>query len=147
MAFAPASISKNLFREGMDSPCSPLSSCWRLAVQHIMKIKYRVVCGKVIKTLTRSGTVRMRRKLKKFRGLVDRGRILMDDVFASMQSWLSHTKYARSYRTKKNMVNLYNNLFDGYRLTKKFSHTKGGRQYAVLQADRRNQYRWCWDFA
>lgn len=112
-----------------------------------LKIKYRVVCGKVIKTLTRSGTARMRRKLKKFRGLVDRGRIMMDDVFASMQSWLSHTRYARSYRTKKNMINLYNNLFDGYRLTKKFSHTKGGRQYAVLQADRRNQYRWCWDFA
>lgn len=108
-----------------------------------MKVRYRVTStGKIVTTLTRPGIVRMRRKLKKFRRLVDLGQITMDDVYNSMQSWYEHSFVAQSYRTRKNMVKLYNKLFDGYRLTKKYQHTKGGNKNGLLQADKWHEFRW-----
>lgn len=88
-----------------------------------MKIKYNVTkTGKLIKRLTRAGIVRMRRKLKKLRRLVDIGKVKLDDVYNSMQSWLAHSYLALSYKTRRGMLRLYNSLFDGYRITKKFWH-------------------------
>ena len=52
-----------------------------------LKIQYRVLpTGKVLKRLMIAGTVRMHRKLKKFRHLVDKGEMTMDDVYNSIQS-------------------------------------------------------------
>lgn len=108
-----------------------------------MKVRYRVTStGKVIRTLTRAGIVRMRRKLKKFRRLVDDGRITLDDVYNSMQSWLAHSKVALSYHTKRSMLKLYNQLFDGYRITKKWEYMKGGKNGELLQADKWRDFRW-----
>lgn len=108
-----------------------------------MKVRYRVTStGKVVRTLTRAGIVRMRRKLKKFRRLVDDGRITLDDVYNSMQSWLAHSKVALSYHTKRSMLKLYNQLFDGYRITKKWEHMKGGKNGELLQADKWRDFRW-----
>lgn len=88
-----------------------------------MKIKYNVTkTGKLIKRLTRAGIVRMRRKLKKLRRLVDIGKVKLDDVYNSTQSWLAHSYLALSYKTRRGMLRLYNSLFDGYRITKKFWH-------------------------
>ncbi len=64
-----------------------------------LKIKYRVVGKRLVKTLVRSGIVRMRRKLKKFKIKVDHGVMELDDVYNSMQSWLAHAKLAQSYHT------------------------------------------------
>ena len=115
-----------------------------------MKIKYCVTkSGKLIKRLTRAGIVRMRRKLKRLRNLVDKGVITLDDVYNSFQSWLAHSYLACSYTTRKNMLNLYNKLFDGYRITKKFEslvrHKKKGRNVPneFLQVDRWQRFRWC----
>lgn len=108
-----------------------------------MKVKYFITkSGKIVRTLTRPGIVRMRKKLKKFRKLVDCGKIMYDDVYNSMQSWLSHSKIAHSYTTKKNMLKLYNELFDGYKLTKKYEHVKGGKINEVLQTDKWRDFRW-----
>lgn len=108
-----------------------------------MKVRYRVTStGKIVRTLTRAGIVRMRRKLKKFRRLVDDGRITLDDVYNSMQSWLAHSKVALSYHTKRSMLKLYNQLFDGYRITKKWEHMKGGKNGELLQADKWRDFRW-----
>jgi len=50
-----------------------------------LKVRYRVTAtGKIIKTLTRKGIVRMRRKLKKFRKKVDEGIMTLDNVYDSM---------------------------------------------------------------
>lgn len=110
-----------------------------------LKIKYRVKGNKIIKTLTRSGTVRMRRKLKKYYYRVQQGLMSLDDVYNSIQAWLSHAKLAKSYKTVKNMLKLYNELFDGYKITKKFNkcrfNTKG-RYYEILQADKWAEFRW-----
>lgn len=108
-----------------------------------MKVKYSVTkSGKIIRTLTRPGIVRMRRKLKKFRTLVDKGVMTYDDVYNSIQSWLAHAKVAHSYKTKRNMLKLYNDLFDGYKVTKKYEHIKGGKKSELLQADKWREFRW-----
>lgn len=108
-----------------------------------MKVRYRVTStGRTIRTLTRAGIVRMRRKLKKFKKMVDEGRLILDDVYNSMQSWLAHTKIALSYHTKKSMLKLYNQLFNGYRITKKWEHVKGGKNGELLQVDKWREFRW-----
>ena len=114
-----------------------------------MKIKYKVTpSGKLIKKLTRAGITRMRRKMKKFRGLVDKGLMTLDDVYNSVQSWNAHSYLASSYITRKNMMKLYNELFDGYRMTKKFNHlvenkVKGRNvPNELLQTDKWHKFRW-----
>lgn len=108
-----------------------------------MKVRYRVTStGKIVRTLTRAGIVRMRRKLKKFKKMVDSNRLTLDDVYNSMQSWLAHAKIALSYHTKKSMLKLYNQLFNGYRITKKWEHMKGGKNGELLQIDKWREFRW-----
>lgn len=110
-----------------------------------LKIKYRVLPnGRILKTLTRAGIVRMRRKLKKFRQLVDSGRMTLNDVYQSIQSWLSNSKKAMSYHTRKSMLKLYNALFDGYRITKKWRRERG-ELYEILQAYKWDEFRWHWN--
>lgn len=88
-----------------------------------LKVRYVVSSsGKIIRKLTREGVVRMRRKLKRFKHLVDSGKMNVDDVFASVQSWLSHSKAAQSYQSRKRMLKLYDMLFGGYRLTRRYRH-------------------------
>lgn len=108
-----------------------------------LKVQYRVApTGRIVQKLTRQGVVRMRRKLKKFRTLVDSGQMTYDDVYNSMQSWLSHSKIAHSYVTVRNMLRLYNDLFGGYRITKKYEHIKGGSASELLQTDKWRNFRW-----
>ena len=107
-----------------------------------LKIKYNITdSGKIIKRLTHSGIARMRRKLKKFVHFVNEGKMTLDDVYNSMQSWLGHSGLASSYQTTKSMLALYNRLFDGYRITRHYYKTKGGRKY-VLQTDKWADLRW-----
>ena len=88
-----------------------------------MKIKYRVTpTGKIVRKLSRQGIVRMRRKLKKFKALLIHGKVTLDDIYNSFQSWISITSKAISYKTKRSMLKLYNKLFDGYKITKKWTY-------------------------
>ncbi len=108
-----------------------------------MKVRYRVTpSGKIIRTLAKSGTIRMRRKLKKFRRLVDNRAMTLDDVYNSIQSWVAHSRVAMSYRTVRRMMKLYNDLFGGYKLTKKYKYLKGGKNGELLQADKRHEFYW-----
>lgn len=101
-----------------------------------MKVRYRITStGKIVRSLAKSGIARMRRKLKKFSGLVRAGRMTMDDVYNSMQSWVAHSYVAHSYHARKNMLKLYNSLFHGYKITKKYTHIKGGAFGELLQAN------------
>lgn len=77
-----------------------------------LKIRYFVTkTGKIVRKLTRGSIVRMRRKLKKFKKMVDNKKMTIEDVKASLQSWLAYSKSALSFRTKKNMICLYRNTF------------------------------------
>jgi hypothetical protein len=67
----------------------------------------------------------MRRKLKKFKKKLDEGKILMQDVYQSMQSWLSHSMNTNSYKTRHSMLTLYHKLFG------KYIFSIGGMKYAL----------------
>ena len=83
-----------------------------------LKIRYQVTeSGRVIRRMHRDGITRMRRKLKKLRGLVRAGRVTLNDVFLAMKSWLGNAKkYAHSYRSRKRILSLYHKLFHSYRM-------------------------------
>ena len=100
-----------------------------------LKVRYHVSHGKTVKTLVRSGIVRMRRKMKKFTKMVGKTRLKMDDVYASVQSWTAHAKAAWSYHTVKTMMLLYDELFGGYRLTRRYwrEHKEKPRKRKVLR--------------
>lgn len=82
-----------------------------------LQIHYRVTdTGHLVKNLVRAGIVRMRRKLKKFAGMVRRGIMTLDDVFSSFAAWFGNSYQADAYRTRKQMLSLYWRLFHGYRM-------------------------------
>jgi hypothetical protein len=75
----------------------------------------------------------------------------LDDVYNSMQSWLDHAKIANSYTTVKNMLKLYDDLFDGYKITDKYfdklkSKCKEGNKNEVLQNNKWAAFRWDCDY-
>lgn len=67
--------------------------------------------GKVVRKIDPGSVARMRRKLKKFREWVDRGKMAMEDVATSYQSWRGYAKRFDAYRTLKSMDALYSELF------------------------------------
>lgn len=114
-----------------------------------LKIHYSVDGKKIIRTLDRSTITRQRRKLKKFRKMVDNGEMSLDDVYNSMQAWLAHCKYAsHSYHSKQNMLKLYNKLFDGCKITKQYekynkpAQNGGNKANEVLQSYKWNDIYW-----
>lgn len=82
-----------------------------------LKVRYRASGNRTIKTLAKSGIVRMRRKLKKFRRMVGKKRFTVDDVFASLQSWITHARIAQSYHAVRSMLELYDSMYGGHRIT------------------------------
>ena len=85
-----------------------------------LKIRYRLDGDKTIKKLTPKGITRQRRRLKKLKPKLDAGKINLDDIYASMQSWNGHAKNAPHFRTEKEMFQLYNELYGGYRMTRRY---------------------------
>lgn len=89
---------------------------------HIMKINHFFTWLKLRYKLTETGhlvikvnpktVTRERRKLKKYRKMVDEGRIPLIDVQNSFKSWLGTYNKLLSYRTKNNMKALYKDLFE-----------------------------------
>ncbi|MCC8156375.1 MAG: RNA-directed DNA polymerase [Oscillospiraceae bacterium] len=82
-----------------------------------LKVHYTVTeSGRVLRRLTRSSAIRMRRKLRKFRRKVDAGLMRLDDVYSSLRSWLGYAEHVKSCRTRKRVLELYWRLFGGYGL-------------------------------
>ena len=78
-----------------------------------LKTKYHVMpSGKIIKRPARQNITRMRRKLKRFKKLVDKGEISMRAVYHSYQSWRSHIAPTRCFRSRRRMDELFKSLFN-----------------------------------
>ena len=67
--------------------------------------------GKVIKRIHRSSVTRMRRRFKKLYPMFVEGRITLEDVNNSWQSWRSHAMRFSSYHTIMNAQAQYERLF------------------------------------
>lgn len=85
-----------------------------------LKVRYRFDGNRTVKTLHKSGIVRMRRKLRKFSNIVKGKKMKLDDVYASVQSWITHARIAKSYRAVCSMLRKYDDLFDGHRITRRY---------------------------
>ena len=89
---------------------------------HIMKINHFFTWLKLRYKLTETGhlvikvnpktVTRERRKLKKYRKMVDQGRMPLIDVQNSFKSWLGTYDKLLSYRTQSSMKALYTDLFE-----------------------------------
>ena len=77
-----------------------------------LKGKYILLeSGKIICKPARDGSVRMRRKLRKFERMVEEGRMSLLDVYTSYQSFRSHLQQFDSYHIVHNMDKFYSKLF------------------------------------
>lgn len=77
-----------------------------------LKLRYKLTStGHLVKRINPQAVTRERRKLKKYRGLVDDGRMSLEDAKTSFKSWYGSYEKLLSYRTKNNMRALYNELF------------------------------------
>lgn len=77
-----------------------------------LKLRYKLTeSGHLVIKINPKTITRERRKLKKYRKMVDQGKIPLIDVQNSFKSWLGAYDRLLSYRSKSNMIALYNNLF------------------------------------
>lgn len=72
---------------------------------------YLTDTGKVVRKLRDPSKNNMKRRLKKYRGLVDAGRMTIVDVKNSYESWRSHAEHGDSHHLLQNMDSLYFSLF------------------------------------
>ena len=73
---------------------------------------YLLPSGKIIKKIPHLSVTKMRRKLKSFKQACDKGKMTLDDVYNSYQSWRSYATHFNAYNTIKIMDSLYKKLFD-----------------------------------
>ena len=79
-----------------------------------LKIRFFLTqTGRIVKKVYPKSVTRMRRKLKKFKHLVEEGKMSEFDAYQSVQSWLSHTLILNSFQTRTSIKQLYYNLFGG----------------------------------
>lgn len=77
-----------------------------------LKLRYRLTStGHLIKHVNPQAVTRERRRLKKYRKLVDNGRMELEDAKASFKSWYGSYEKLLSFRTRNNIKTLYNELF------------------------------------
>lgn len=77
-----------------------------------LKVRYTFTStGKVIKRMNKKAITRERRKLKKFRQLLDEGKMSYQDISEAYGSWRGSLKHYSAYQTQKRMDKLYNDLF------------------------------------
>lgn len=67
--------------------------------------------GKIKKKMSPSSIVRERRKLKKLKGLFEKGRITFLEIKNQFKSWMGTLKRYNCYNSTQNMVVLFNTLF------------------------------------
>lgn len=72
---------------------------------------YLTDSGKVVRKVRRESKNRIRRKITKFRHLVDEGRVDFDTVLQSYNSWTGHAEHGNSYHLISEIDDLFFNLF------------------------------------
>lgn len=77
-----------------------------------LKVKYNLTgTGKIIKRITSERIARERRKLRKYRRLLDEGKMPYEDIEQAYRSWRGGVEKFQSYRSLKNMDRLFDELF------------------------------------
>ena len=64
---------------------------------------YLTSTGKVVRKVRAKSIDNMKRKIRKFRGLVDRGKMTLESVGQSYASWTGHISHGNTYHLRQNM--------------------------------------------
>lgn len=80
-------------------------------VKFLKTMHYLTETGKIIRKPWKKSVVRMRRKLKKFKNMLEDGQMSFSDIRTSYGSWRGYIKKFNSYRTIRSMDILFNQLF------------------------------------
>lgn len=83
--------------------------------QGIIWLKWRFILtdsGKVVRKMNEASITKQRRKLKRMRRLIDDGKISVEDVRQSMESWVASAKRGNTRDVVDRMWALYRELFD-----------------------------------
>lgn len=72
---------------------------------------YLTDTGKVVRKVRRESKNRIQRKLKKYRHLLDEGRIDFETILQSYSSWTGHAEHGNSYHLIRKTDDLFFNLF------------------------------------
>lgn len=67
--------------------------------------------GRIVRKIYHCSVTRMRRKLKAYQHFVTAGKMTMDDVYQSWQSWKAYASNFNAWHTIQSMAALYNKLF------------------------------------
>lgn len=77
-----------------------------------LKTKFNITStGKILRRLTRTNISRIRRKLKKFKKLLDNNILSLNEIRIAYVSWRGYAIKKNSYNTVLNMDNLFRSLF------------------------------------
>jgi len=68
-------------------------------------------CGQVVRIMNHQSVSRMRRKLRKFRAMVNDGRMTVEDVMTSLASWRGTAQRCNAHRAMERMAAYFNGLF------------------------------------
>lgn len=64
---------------------------------------YLTSTGKVVRKVRAKSIDNTKRKIRKYRGLVDRGKMTLESVIQSYASWCGHISHGNTYHLRKNM--------------------------------------------
>lgn len=81
--------------------------------------------GKVVRKVRAKSIDNMKRKIRKFRGLVDSGKITLDSVVQSYASWTGHISHGNTYHLRQNMDAYFFSYFQELKPSPKGDTTHG----------------------
>ncbi len=77
-----------------------------------LKVRFFLLSGgRIVRKIYHCSVTRMRRKLKSYQRFVAAGKMTMDDVYQSWQSWKAYASNFNAWHTIQSMAALYNKLF------------------------------------
>lgn len=81
--------------------------------------------GKVVRKVRAKSIDNMKRKIRKFRGLVDSGEMTLDSVVQSYASWTGHISHGNTYHLRQNMDAYFFSYFPELKPSPKGDTTHG----------------------
>lgn len=86
---------------------------------------YLTQTGKVVRKVRAKSIDNMKRKIRKFRGLVDSGKMTLDSVVQSYASWTGHISHGNTYHMRQNMDAYFFSYFPELKPSPKGDTTHG----------------------
>lgn len=86
---------------------------------------YLTQTGKVVRKVRAKSIDNMKRKIRKFRGLVDSGKMTLDSVVQSYASWTGHISHGNTYHLRQNMDAYFFSYFPELKPSPKGDNTHG----------------------